>query len=305
MAIDKVKTSTDQAVEMPPSAASDRSTVQVLAGDTVVYLLLIVLVWGTWRISQLGLFSAGDDTGYWMGVTGAVMMLLLLLYSLRKRFRFTRSWGNIRFWFWFHMALGVLGPLCILLHSTFRIGSLNAGVALYSMVIVAVSGVVGRFLYQRVNRGLDGEKTDLETLQRKAGLTQEDSRSRLAFAPSVENRLKGFEAHEMARKETLLNAFRHVFWLPIRQYRVYRKCARELDVVLPRMAKTQHWTHEDLQRRRMRSKKMVSRYLHSVVRVTQYSAYSSLFALWHVAHIPFVYLMIVTALVHVYAVHAY
>jgi hypothetical protein len=27
--------------------------------------------------------------------------------------------------------------------------------------------------------------------------------------------------------------------------------------------------------------------------------------LWHVAHIPFVYILILTALVHVYAVHAY
>jgi len=305
MASDHVKNHSEDAADKPAVASADRSTVQVWAGDTVVYLLLIILVWGTWRISQLGLFAAGDDTGYWIGVTGAVMMLLLLLYSLRKRFRFTRSWGNIRVWFWFHMSMGVLGPLCILLHSTFHIGSLNAGVALYSMVIVALSGVVGRFLYQRVNRGLDGEKTDLETLQRKAGLTQEDSRSRLAFAPSVENRLKGFEAHEMALKETMFNAFRHVFWLPIRQYRVYRKCARELDALLPRMAKSQHWSDEDLKRRRIRSKKMVKRYLHSVVRVTQYSAYSSLFALWHVAHIPFVYLMIVTALVHVYAVHAY
>ena len=46
-------------------------------------------------------------------------------------------------------------------------------------------------------------------------------------------------------------------------------------------------------------------YLHSVVRVAQFSAYSFLFSLWHVAHIPFVYVLIVTTLVHIYAVHAY
>jgi hypothetical protein len=42
-----------------------------------------------------------------------------------------------------------------------------------------------------------------------------------------------------------------------------------------------------------------------VVRVAQYSAYERLFALWHLAHLPFVYLLIISAVVHVIAVHAY
>ena len=297
MANENVQNLSKQSVNQP--------LLPLMAVDTLVYTLLIALVWGTWRVSQLGLFTAGDERGYWIGVVGAVMMLVLMLYSLRKRFRFARDWGNIRGWFVFHMLLGVLGPLLILLHSTFQIGSLNAGVALYSMVTVALSGVAGRFLFQRVNRGLDGEKTDLETLQQKAGLDQDDARSRLAFAPTLEARLKAFEASEAARAESSLNAFRTVFWLPLLQYRVYWRCARELDQLLPQMAKSQNWSAADLARRRVRSKKLVSRYLLSVVRVAQYAAYARLFSLWHVAHIPFVYLLIVTALVHVYAVHAY
>ena len=282
-----------------------RPRVPLLAADTVVYGLLAALVWGAWRLSQLDLFTAGDAVGYWLGVAGGVMMLVLLLYSLRKRFRFARSWGNIRGWFVLHMLLGVFGPLLILVHSTFRVGSLNAGVALYSMVTVALSGVVGRFLFQRVNRGLDGAKTDLQTLTQKAGLDRADVRSRLAFAPRVEAQLKAFEQTEMGRPVQGVNLLRTVFWLPLAQYRVHRQCAAELDALLPRMAQAQHWSAADLDRRRRHSKKLVRRYLLSVVRVTQYSAYASLFSLWHVAHIPFVYLLIATALVHVYAVHAY
>lgn len=282
-----------------------KSAIPLMAKDSLVYLVLVILVWGAWRFSQLNLFTAGDDVGYWTGVAGGLMMLFLLTYPLRKHLRFAHNWGNIRWWFWIHMVLGILGPLLILVHSTFRIGSLNAGVALYSMVIVALSGVVGRFLYQRVNRGLHGEKTDLQTLLAMAGLDKEDARSRLAFSPGVERRLKEFEAHELAMKEGMQSAFRHVFWLPIRQYLVYRACASELDVLLPKMAKAQHWSAEDLARRRTRAKKMVDRYLVSVVRVSQYSAYSALFSLWHVAHIPFVYVLALTAMVHIYAVHAY
>ncbi len=283
----------------------DKSPVQLMASDTMVYLLLVILVWGTWQVSRLELFEAGDDAGYWIGVVGAVMMLLLFTYPLRKHFKFARGWGNIKGWFWLHMALGVLGPLLILLHSTFRLGSLNASVAFYSMIIVALSGVIGRFLLSRVSRGLHGEKTDLDHLLAAAGLDKEDARSRLAFAPEIEARLKAFELKELSAKESPWSHARRVFWLPIVQWWVYRKCSAELAVLMPKMAKKQHWSKQDLERRQFKANRLVDQYLNSVVRVSQYSAYSSLFSLWHVAHIPFVYLLIITALVHVYAVHVY
>lgn len=292
-------------VQSPVGKANDKSSLQILAGETFVYLTLVVLVWATWRVSQLGLFASGDDTGYWIGVVGALMMLILLLYPLRKYMKFAHNWGNIRIWFWAHVILGVLGPLLVLLHSNFRTGSLNAAVALYSMIVVALSGVAGRFIFQRVNRGLLGEQTDLSTLKGHVGMDRDDVRSRLAFAPQVEERLRAFEQAEMEPHEGPYAKARAVFVLPLLQYRVYRQCARDLDVQLRSMAKTQHWSREDLQRRRHRAKRLVDHYLNSVVGVAQFSAYSFLFSLWHVAHIPFVYVLILTALVHVYAVHVY
>jgi hypothetical protein len=289
----------------PPEPKKAKSPVQLMASDTLIYLLLVALVWATWQVSKFNLFKASDDTGYWIGVAGAVMMLLLFTYPMRKHFKFAHKLGNIKIWFFFHMILGVMGPLLILLHSAFRIGSLNAGVALYSMVIVAVSGVIGRFLFLRVSRGLHGEKTDLNSLLERAGLDKEDARSRLAFAPEVEARLKAFEHRELQPNDTALANLRRVTWLPIQQYLVYRKCVAELMVLLPQMAQQQNWSAEDLARRKSKAKKLVDQYLNSVVRVAQYSAYSGLFALWHVAHIPFVYLLILTALIHVYAVHVY
>ena len=283
----------------------EKTSLEMLTGDTLVYLVLALLVWGTWRISQLGLFTPGDDTGYWLGVTGAVMMLILLSYPLRKHLRFAYGWGNIKGWFWMHIVLGILGPLFILLHSNFQTNSLNAAVALYSMLLVAGSGVAGRFIFQRVNRGLHGEQTSLQELLRRAGLDREDARSRLAFAPEVEQRLKDFEQKELQPRQGLLHLARAVVWLPLLQLATYRRCVAELEVLLVKMAASQRWSQDDLKRRRKGARKMVGRYLESIVRVAQFSAYSFLFSLWHVAHIPFVYVLILTTLVHVYAVHAY
>jgi hypothetical protein len=285
--------------------APNKPAVSLWASDTAVYVLLILLVWGTWRVSNLGLFKAGDDLGYWLGVVGGVMMLLLFTYPMRKHFRFARGLGKVKWWFFVHMLLGVGGPLLILLHSTFRVGSLNAGVALYSMLIVAVSGVVGRFIYARVNRGLRGEQTDFKALQVRAGLDQEDVRSRLSFAPRVEALLKAFESRELAAKASWGTHFRRVFWLPISQWLTYRRCIHELQLPIKHLAEHGNWTAADLRRRKGQASKLVRRYLTAVTRVAQYTAYERLFSLWHVAHIPFVYLLVISAVVHVVAVHAY
>lgn len=286
----------------PTTPAPARS---LLAGDTVVYLVLATLVWLAWKISRLGLFEAGDDVGYWLGVAGGSMMLLLFSYPLRKHFRFAQNWGRVKWWFLVHMLLGIGGPLLILLHSTFRIGSLNAGVALYSMVIVALSGVVGRFIYARVHRGLRGEQTGFKELQARAKFDQDEVRSRLAFAPQVEADLKAFEQTELQAAPGWLTWSRQVFWLPVKQWLVYRRCVHDLHAPIRKLAKHGQWSSEDLRRREAMSRKLVRRYLNAVVRVAQYTAYERLFSLWHVAHIPFVYLLVISAVVHVIAVHAY
>jgi len=273
--------------------------------DVVVYLLITALVLAAWQISRMGFFEAGDDTGYWIGVTGGVMMLLLFTYPLRKHFNFARNWGRVKWWFLVHMLLGVGGPVLILLHSTFRVGSLNAAVALYSMVAVAVSGVIGRFIYARVNRGLRAEQSTLKNLQTKAGLQQADARSRLAFAPKVEARLQAFEQTELNAKVGWPTYARQVFWLPVQQWLAYRACAHELHGILQTMAQHARWSDKELRQRQQYSRKLVRQYLNAVTRVAQFTAYERLFSLWHVAHIPFVYLLLISAVVHVVAVHAY
>jgi len=45
--------------------------------------------------------------------------------------------------------------------------------------------------------------------------------------------------------------------------------------------------------------------LRAMQRVAQFRAYERLFSLWHVLHIPFVFMLVVSAIVHVVAVHMY
>ena len=98
---------------------------------------------------------------------------------------------------------------------------------------------------------------------------------------------------------------RQVFWLPVQQWLTYRRCVSDLHRILRAMARQGNWTKDDLAKRERNSGKLVAKYLHAVTRVAQFNAYARLFSLWHIAHIPFVYLLLISAFVHVMAVHVY
>jgi hypothetical protein len=289
----------------PARSSTRRSPPAAGRGDLLLYLLLAALVASAWQIGRRGWLSAGDDASYWIAVTGASMMLLLFGYPLRKRLRFMQGMGKVKWWFWLHLFLGLAGPWLILVHSTFRFGSLNAGVALISMCTVVASGVVGRFIYVRVHRGLDGERTSLDELRRRAGLVESDARSRLHFAPIVEAHLAAFEEHELQAEPGWATCLRQVAWLPVQRWTACRRCTAEARLRLQQLAIGLKWSEQELSQRQRRARKLIERYLDAVVRVAQYTAYERLFALWHLAHLPFVYLLVISAVVHVVAVHAY
>jgi hypothetical protein len=274
-------------------------------GDWLLYLLLFSLIAAAWQISQLRLFKPTDDVGYWIGVVGGSLMLALFTYPMRKYLRFMQNWGQVKAWFWFHLGLGIGGPWLILVHSQFRIGSLNAGVALYSMAVVVASGVVGRFIHVRIHRGLNGERTSLRELRERAGLVEDNARSRLHFCPAVEERLLAFEQRELHSQPGWATHLRQVTLLPLQQWLTYLRCVRDLRKPLHQLAGQYQWSASELRRRKRRARRLVDHYLNAVVRVAQYGAYERVFALWHLAHLPFVYLLVISAVVHVIAVHAY
>ena len=273
--------------------------------ELLAYALLTLLTLVAWLISRSGLYTSGDDVGYWLGVAGGVMMLLLLIYPLRKHFPIFHNWGRVKFWLWLHMVLGIGGPLLILVHSQFRVGSLNAAIALYSMLIVAVSGIIGRFFYRRVHSGLDGQRADLRELQVRAGFDQSEAVSKLQFAPKVEERLQAFEQHELKATPTWATHLRQVTWLPIKMRITYWICSYELRKPLRHIAERKGWDKAGLAQRERLARKLVRRYLGAVVRIAHYTAYERVLSLWHLVHIPFVYLLLFSAVAHVVAVHLY
>lgn len=267
--------------------------------------MITVVVAAAWQFSRLDFFTPWSRTGYWMGVAGGVCMLTLFTYPMRKHWRWMQRFGAAKHWFTAHMVLGLLGPLLILLHSTFRIGSLNAGVALFSMLIVAFSGVVGRFIYVRVHRDLNGQRETLQQQRDAVGLRSAELNTRGLPSPVV-SLLLAYEDEALSAHS--FEVHKHVwrlFVLPWRRLVVTHACKRLLRKKLLISSQEKHWSRKDYLKRKLRAQKLVKEYLLTVQRVAQFSTYDRLFSLWHVAHVPFVWIMVICAVFHVVAVHAY
>jgi hypothetical protein len=109
------------------------------------------------HLAAYGPLRPGGSVGHGYGVVGSALLLLLLLYSVRKRWRRFEALGTPAQWLEVHICFGITGPLLILLHTSLKIQGLVA-VSFWSMVAVALSGVFGRWLYLRIPRNIAGQE---------------------------------------------------------------------------------------------------------------------------------------------------
>jgi hypothetical protein len=91
-----------------------------------------------------------------------------VLYSLRKRTRSAR-WGRMSNWLQFHIFTGLVGPFMVLLHTSWKFNGLAGATTLLTLIIV-VSGFIGRYIYTRIPRTLDG--LEIEGTLSQAALRQ-------------------------------------------------------------------------------------------------------------------------------------
>jgi len=183
--------------------------------------------------------------------------------------------------------------------------STNATVAFICMLLVAASGIVGRFIYVRIHRGLHGEKLNFKELQSKAGFESDEMHSKLHFVPDVERRLTQFQEYALAQNLGFGKSALRLFTLGTRRRIIYAQCATEVRRVMRERAEVRQWDRDKLRRRLGRATRLVDEFLQSVQRVSQFDLYDRMFRLWHVAHVPLVYLLVLASIAHVVAVHMY
>lgn len=274
----------------------------------MLFLLAVTMVLAAgYFVSTLKLYKSGDILGHSMGWIGGGMMLTLLLYPLRKRARFMKGFGVLPKWFKLHMLFGILGPTLIMFHSTFHIGSINAGVALVCMMLVSGSGIFGRFFYTKIHHGLYGRQASLQELQ--AGMEQsEDIKSIFGFAPDIQQGLEQFRAYAADSSKVQQLKIWDFVTIGLRAEWLSRSLAKSLHHAMYTKAHGENWDAakmKELGDLYDEHRALIRSYLGAVRDVAQFHGYERLFSLWHVFHLPLVVMMVFSATWHVIATYMF
>jgi hypothetical protein len=274
---------------------------------TVVVTAL--LIWGMHaHLEQY--ITPQRGVGYWLGILGGSMMLLLLVYSARKRAAWLGWLGSIPAWFEFHMVLGIAGPVLVLFHSNFHFGASNSNVALVSMLLVSGSGVIGRYLYTRLHANMDGHQDTLEQLQAVGNRLRSQTTS-IAFLPDVLNYIEHVEQRLIQPPASTLGRVAHLFTGGVRSFIARRLVHRAIRAAVAKAARITPGSRSSVLLARHAGKLQVTarryadRRLDAGRRLHEYRLYARIFSFWHVLHIPLFFMLLLAGVAHVIAVSVY
>lgn len=262
------------------------------------------LYWG-WSEREYEHLTAEHGLGYVLGIVGALAMLMLLLYPLRKRLRAMRVLGPVSGWFRAHMLLGVIGPVLVLYHANFSLGSLNSNVALAAMLTVAASGLIGRFIYARIHHGLYGSRLEFRELRDEARVRRSEIGPGHSFSPGLAARLSRLDGIVLTESGGIVVSGLRLIHVWVRTRLAGLGLRRAAGRELRAAAVQQGWSRFERRTRAKAVRREIDAYLASIRRLATFAFFERLFALWHVLHLPLFVILVFAAIAHVIAVHMY
>ena len=243
------------------------------------------------------LLRPSGSIGIKLGMLGVLMFFLIYLYPLRKKWGWLGRHGNSRHWLDFHIVLGTAAPIIIAFHSSFKFGNI-AGMAFWSMLMVTLSGFVGRYLYSQIPRSLNAAELSMKEIQDKEeALKKELEEQRATFGFSVDALYQLPSAAEVARTPavaSLVSMFLIDFKRPFRTSFVRLKQAGfgawvfSLFGLFP--------TRDQKLERALRVAQKQASLSKSILFL---SRTQQVFQLWHVVHRPFSYAFAILAILHI------
>lgn len=220
-----------------------------------------------------------------LGIIGATMIIVgVSTYSTRKRVRSLWNLGNLSRWLEFHICLCLLGPVLIVYHTTFKAGGI-AAISLWTMLSVAASGIIGRFLYVQIPRNMKGAQLTAEDVQAeidRLGLALQTSVVGVGLRNRIDDSFVSLRA-----PRTFFETMAAMARLERARFRTNREIRRTLSGpgLTPEVV---HRLREAASQRASLMRKSLA--LGQVER---------LFFYWHAIHLPFSIIMFITLAAHV------
>ncbi len=227
--------------------------------------------------------------GHPIGIFGGVLLGLMFLYPLRKRWKWLSKRGKTKNWLDYHILMGLTAPVVITFHSALKLQGI-AGAAYWVMMAVVASGIVGRYLYRRIPRKLGAVEMSLEEIQEQCAALTRDLQAQTLLTESDLRPLLALPSIEEVRGMPLLKALVVMIRLDLRRA-----------LLFPRLrwkTRSASAARGDLRRVLRAAKRQASLSKDALF----LSRIQRLFHLWHVIHRPFSYSLVVFGLLHIVVV---
>jgi hypothetical protein len=277
-----------------------RMETRVVMLITVAIFGLIAYGWSTW--SQINFRSSFDFT-YNSGLTGGILMLITLLYALRKRIKILKKLGGMEGWYYFHLIGGVVGPFIIIFHSAFSLRSINSTMAFVAMMLVVVSGLFGRYIYTRIGYGLHSKIDNIK--ETESTLIESIRKYQSEFVENIERRLSTFALACLAGPKSFVKLPLRFLSIRAAAATCYVTASEDMAKMLKVHAQEQGWTIQVYRNLLDEEKRLLREHINSVVQIAHVHVYERVLVRWRILHIPLLYILFITGCAHVLAVHMY
>jgi hypothetical protein len=174
---------------------------------------------------------------------------------------------------------------------------MNSTVALMSMLLVAGSGLVGRYFYGRIHHGLYGRRISLAALRAAADEKRLGLRALANASPGLSRELDEFQATVQRETRGLIALLFQVHAISARGRRLRKLAIRLARTIVEKGARSPQLLRE--------VRADLDAYVGASREVATFQIYERLFGLWHVFHLPLFFMLVITGVVHVFAVHLY
>ena len=223
------------------------------------------------------------EYGLSFGIAGLTLIFVTLIYVLRKKVKWLSRIGSLKIWLEVHIFCGIVGPALITLHTSFKFNGIIS-VAYWSMIVVVLSGFVGRYLFVRIPKTIRGAELTAGDLESRAG----EIRALLAAEGLPAAQLAEVEALDAPPRPGLGPFIGSFFFGETRAALRFRRMGRRMHSAgIPAGLVKQ-------------TVGLASERAALMRRIAFLARTKKLFELWHVLHKPLVYVMLAIAAVHVF-----
>ncbi len=229
----------------------------------------------------------GGFIGHGIGIIGSLLMLVgVVIYMLRKRVKYFHKFGVLKHWLEFHIFLCTLGPILIIFHTSFKFGGI-VSISFWSMIAVFLSGIVGRFIYVRIPRTIEGVELDLRQIQQ---MNDEYSIKLRNFHNVDEDVLLEIESIANRRYKGTLTVG-NIFLIIIKDFFDRKK---NMNRIIKKLKNSGVTKKKIIEIKKLTKQKMLLNNRIEYLQVLQ-----SIFKFWHIVHLPFALIMLIIMIVHI------